>query len=313
MERAWTRPNGDANGPRSNRSRRDIKSGMSGTNRCATRSRWPDWPSSSAAGSKPMCSWRLRALSTRNVVSFATISQRVKQHLRPAAADDRTLAALLADELDEARDLENRSVSSTEVERDSLCSELVFVDYSNRLEIRFERVLRIENHVAMAEAESMSSDVRRGFGLRPDARAGAGSEPGGLRRVIGHAAGRHGRHGPDHTVRRQPERVHALTNGRRRERSFVLVAKLIDDRSRAELVPAVLNEQRDVDAQDALWRKHRAPRRAERCSRETLGSGMNRAMDTGRDSVMPPNFGYPFYQPPSLLGPSSAFMGMSSM
>ena len=44
-----------------------------------------------------------------------------------------------------------------------------------------------------------------------------------------------------------------------------------------------------------------------------LGGGMNRAMDTGRESVMPPNFGYPFYQPPSLLGPSSSFMGMSSM
>jgi hypothetical protein len=44
-----------------------------------------------------------------------------------------------------------------------------------------------------------------------------------------------------------------------------------------------------------------------------LGGGINRAMDMGRVSVMPPNFGYPFYQPPSLLGPSSAFMGMSSM
>jgi hypothetical protein len=44
-----------------------------------------------------------------------------------------------------------------------------------------------------------------------------------------------------------------------------------------------------------------------------LGGGMNRVMDMGRESVMPPNFGYPFYQPPSLLGPSSAFMGMPSM
>jgi hypothetical protein len=43
------------------------------------------------------------------------------------------------------------------------------------------------------------------------------------------------------------------------------------------------------------------------------GGGMNRMMDTSRDSVMPPYFGYPFYQPPSLLGSSSAFMGMSSM
>ena len=44
-----------------------------------------------------------------------------------------------------------------------------------------------------------------------------------------------------------------------------------------------------------------------------LGAGMNRAMDSGSNSVMPPNFGYPFYQPPTLLGPTSAFMGMSSM
>jgi hypothetical protein len=44
-----------------------------------------------------------------------------------------------------------------------------------------------------------------------------------------------------------------------------------------------------------------------------LGGGMNRAMEMGRESVMPPSFGYPFYQPGSLLGPSSAFMGMSSM
>jgi hypothetical protein len=43
------------------------------------------------------------------------------------------------------------------------------------------------------------------------------------------------------------------------------------------------------------------------------GGGMNQTMDTGRESVIPPNFGYPFYQPPSLLGRSSAFMGMSSM
>jgi hypothetical protein len=48
-------------------------------------------------------------------------------------------------------------------------------------------------------------------------------------------------------------------------------------------------------------------------SKYGFGSGMNRTMDTGRESVMPPSFGYPFYQPPSPLGPSSAFMGMSSM
>jgi hypothetical protein len=44
-----------------------------------------------------------------------------------------------------------------------------------------------------------------------------------------------------------------------------------------------------------------------------LGGGMNRAMEMRRESVTPPNFGYPFYQPPSLFGPSSTFMGMSSM
>ncbi len=44
-----------------------------------------------------------------------------------------------------------------------------------------------------------------------------------------------------------------------------------------------------------------------------LGGGMNRSMGLDKGSVMPPSFGYPFYQPPSLLGPSSPFMGMSSM
>jgi hypothetical protein len=44
-----------------------------------------------------------------------------------------------------------------------------------------------------------------------------------------------------------------------------------------------------------------------------LGGAMNRAMDTPSEGVMPPNFGYPFYQPPSLFGPSTSFMGMSSM
>jgi hypothetical protein len=31
----------------------------------------------------------------------------------------------------------------------------------------------------------------------------------------------------------------------------------------------------------------------------------------GRPSVMPPSFGYPFYQPPSLVVPSSSGAGMS--
>jgi hypothetical protein len=44
-----------------------------------------------------------------------------------------------------------------------------------------------------------------------------------------------------------------------------------------------------------------------------IGGGMNRAMDTRSESVMPPNFGYPFYQPPSLLGASTSFMGMPSI
>jgi hypothetical protein len=44
-----------------------------------------------------------------------------------------------------------------------------------------------------------------------------------------------------------------------------------------------------------------------------LGGGMNRAMDSVRESVTPPNFGYPFYQPPYLLGTSPVFAGMPSM
>jgi hypothetical protein len=47
--------------------------------------------------------------------------------------------------------------------------------------------------------------------------------------------------------------------------------------------------------------------------RTGLGGGMNRSMSLDKQSVMPPSFGYPFYQPPDLLGPSSSFMGMGSM
>jgi hypothetical protein len=45
-----------------------------------------------------------------------------------------------------------------------------------------------------------------------------------------------------------------------------------------------------------------------------LGSGMSR-QSSGRESmrVMPPSFGYPFYQPPSLVEPLSTGAGMSSM
>src|SRR5262249_24124796 len=44
-----------------------------------------------------------------------------------------------------------------------------------------------------------------------------------------------------------------------------------------------------------------------------LFGGMNRTIEAVRDGVMPPSLGYPFYQPAGLLGPSSPFMGMSSM
>ena len=44
-----------------------------------------------------------------------------------------------------------------------------------------------------------------------------------------------------------------------------------------------------------------------------LGGGMSRSMSRDEKSVMPPSFGYPFYQPPSLLGTSTSFLGMSSM
>jgi len=43
-----------------------------------------------------------------------------------------------------------------------------------------------------------------------------------------------------------------------------------------------------------------------------LGGGMRREMPgTSSMGVMPPNFGYPFYQPPSLVGPSRSGGGMS--
>ncbi len=43
-----------------------------------------------------------------------------------------------------------------------------------------------------------------------------------------------------------------------------------------------------------------------------FGRGMDRSMNGAGQSVMPPDFGYPFYQP-SLLGSSTAFTGMPSM
>ena len=42
-----------------------------------------------------------------------------------------------------------------------------------------------------------------------------------------------------------------------------------------------------------------------------LGGGMNQMSGTRGMGVMPPSFGYPFRQPPSLLSPSSAGTGMS--
>jgi hypothetical protein len=42
-----------------------------------------------------------------------------------------------------------------------------------------------------------------------------------------------------------------------------------------------------------------------------LGGGMNPMPGTGSMGVMPPSFGYPFRQPPSLLSPSSSGTGMS--
>jgi hypothetical protein len=43
-----------------------------------------------------------------------------------------------------------------------------------------------------------------------------------------------------------------------------------------------------------------------------LGGAIRRPMTgAGSMNVMPPNFGYPFYQPPSLIGPSPSTGGMS--
>lgn len=39
--------------------------------------------------------------------------------------------------------------------------------------------------------------------------------------------------------------------------------------------------------------------------------GMNGTAGTTRSRIMPPNFGYPFRQPPSLLSPTSPGLGMS--
>jgi hypothetical protein len=44
-----------------------------------------------------------------------------------------------------------------------------------------------------------------------------------------------------------------------------------------------------------------------------LRGGMRQSIDTNRGSVMPPSFGYPFYQPPSLLPGSPNGIGMPSM
>ncbi len=46
--------------------------------------------------------------------------------------------------------------------------------------------------------------------------------------------------------------------------------------------------------------------------RRMNGSSMSPLMDTDRSGrVTPPNFGYPFYQPPSFLSPAAGFSGMS--
>ncbi len=42
-----------------------------------------------------------------------------------------------------------------------------------------------------------------------------------------------------------------------------------------------------------------------------MGGGMNQTSGTRGMGVMPPSFGYPFRQPPSLLSPSSSGTGMS--
>lgn len=42
-----------------------------------------------------------------------------------------------------------------------------------------------------------------------------------------------------------------------------------------------------------------------------LGGGMSTMSGTGRMGVMPPSFGYPFREPPSLVAPVSSAMGMS--
>jgi hypothetical protein len=51
-------------------------------------------------------------------------------------------------------------------------------------------------------------------------------------------------------------------------------------------------------------------------SRAVMGLGADRPMSRllegpSRSDVMPPNFGYPFYQPPSLFSPASSAAGMS--
>jgi hypothetical protein len=48
-------------------------------------------------------------------------------------------------------------------------------------------------------------------------------------------------------------------------------------------------------------------------SSSALGGGMNQAMGASREGVMPPSFGYPFYQPPRLGAALSALPGMPSM
>ena len=105
---------------------------------------------------------------------------------------------------------------------------------------------------------------------------------------------------------------HALSNGRRRHRANVLFPEFVDDRGGSKLVPPIVDESQHVDVVRSDRRWPRATTRGSLFS-PRLGAGMNRSMDIGSESVMPPNFGYPFYQPPSLLSPSSAFMGMSSM
>ena len=131
-------------------------------------------------------------------------------------------------------------------------------------------------------------------------------------------AGEHGAEWSHHSFRGKSKRPHANSNGCRKRGSLVLASKLISIRTlRSSFGLSSMSSAMPMSSSAA---SAKATGLAARLGTSVISSGFQRlspgmsgSMSSQSESVMPPNFGYPFYQPPSLLSSSWSFMGMSSM